>query len=279
MSYVDDLFVNELQDILKEEWENDNRAKWTDETQVQTKRIIQSFQKYDLSKGFPITSLREINWKAAIDEIIWVYIKQSNNVKDLNSKIWNSWANEKGEVEAAYGHQIAKPTMGYESQMHYVLNEIKTNPSSRRIMMNMFDTRDQNIKATRSLIECAYATHFTVKGGKLHMTLLQRSGDEVVAAHTGGWNCVQYSFLQHAIAQECGLEVGTFTHFIQDKHMYNKHQDTALELIGRYYESEDTIELPQIKIANKSFFDLNADDVELIRYENKGKIKRLEVAI
>lgn len=174
MTTVNEKFISDLEDILDEEWETDNRAKWKDGGLVQTKRIIQSVNKYDLSQGFPILDLREINYKAAIDEIICFYMKKSNNIKDMNSKIWNSWANEKGDIEKAYGYQIAKPTMGYDSQIEYVIGEIKQNPTSRRIMMNMFNAEEQQTKATESLVECAYATHFTVKDGKLHMTLIQR---------------------------------------------------------------------------------------------------------
>lgn len=288
MTRVEELFINDLKDILGQEWEKDNRAKWKDGGIVQTKRIIQSVNKYDLSKGFPILNLRDINFKAAIDEIICFYMKKSNNIKDMNSKIWNSWANEDGDIKNAYGFQIAKPTMGYDSQIEYVIGEIKRNPTSRRIMMNMFNAEDQQIKATESLVECAYATHFSVKDGKLHMTLIQRSGDFMTAAGFGGWNTVQYAFLQHAIAQECGLEAGVFMHIVQDLHLYNRHVEQAEEVIRRYETtpiqigdsySFDPLPIPTIKIADKPFFELTAEDVELIGYMNHGKIKRLEVAI
>lgn len=171
MNKADKYLIDNLTEILEQEWEIDNRAKWEDGSQVKTKRILQVVNKYDLSEGFPITTLRNINWKAAIDEIIWIMIKQSNNIKDLNSSIWNSWANEKGEINKAYAYQIRKETMGFESQLHYVIDQIKSNPTSRRTMMNMFSAEEQHKKG---LIECAYATHFSVKDGKLHMTLIQR---------------------------------------------------------------------------------------------------------
>jgi thymidylate synthase len=278
MSFVDFNFVVDAELINSEEGELDNRAKWKDGSQVATKRILQVVNEYDLSLGFPISTLREINYKASIDEIIWIFMKLSNNIKDLNSKIWNSWANDKDEIAKAYGYQIAKPTMGHPSQIHYILHEIKNNPTSRRIQMNMFNAENQLTKATESLVECAYATHFSVKDGKLHMTLIQRSGDFLTAAGAGGWNVVQYAVLQHAIAKECGLNVGTFTHFVQDLHMYNKHQEQVEEMIRRYEELEP-YELPQLKIADKPFFELTADDFELIDYKHHGKIGRIEVAI
>lgn len=278
MNVINEMFIEDLKEILKQEWEIDNRAKWKDGTQVKTKRILQVVNQYDLSKGFPILGLRNINYKAAIDEIICFYMKLSNSIADLNSNIWNSWANEKGEIEKAYGYQIAKPTMGHPSQVHYVLHEIKSNPTSRRIMMNMFSVEEQQTKATKSLVECAYATHFSVKSGKLHMTLIQRSGDFMTAAGFGGWNTVQYAFLLHAIAKECGLEAGVLTHFVQDLHLYNKHEEQANLMIERFKVPSDS-PLSQIKIADKPFFELTADDVELIGYHNFGTIGKLEVAI
>jgi thymidylate synthase len=278
VSYVDDLFINNLKEILNQDWEIDNRAKWNDGEQTKTKRILQVVNKYDLSKGFPILELREINFPAAVEEMGWIFIQMSNNVKDLNSKIWNSWSDEQGYIQRAYGHQIAKPTMGFPSQIHYVLNEIKTNPTSRRIQMNMFNAEDQETKAKESLIECAYATHFSVKNGKLHMTLIQRSGDFLTAAGAGGWNVVQYATLQHAIAKECNLDVGVFTHLVQDLHLYNKHPEQAQEMIRRYEELE-SLELPTLKIADKPFFELTADDFELVGYKHHGKIGRIDVAI
>lgn len=278
MSQADQIFKDNLTEILQQEWEIDNRAKWKDGSQVATKRILQVVNKYDLSKGFPISTLRNINYKAAIDEIIWIYIKLSNNVKDLNSSIWNSWSNEEGLINKAYGYQIAKPTMGHSSQIQYVINEIKNNPTSRRIQMNMFDASEQQEKAKTSLIECAYATHFSVKNGKLHMTLIQRSGDFLTAAGSGGWNLVQYSALLCAIAQECNLVPGILTHFVQDLHLYNHHVEQGLELIRRYDELEE-YDLPKLIINKKPFFELTADDFTLEGYKNHGSIGRIEVAV
>src|SRR5699024_360162 len=117
MNLVDTKFINNLEEIMKQEWEEGSRAKWEDGTLAKTKRILQVVDKYDLSEGFPILSLRDINWKASIDEIIWIMFKQSNNVKDLNSSIWNSWADSEGNINKAYGYQIRKETMGYPSQL------------------------------------------------------------------------------------------------------------------------------------------------------------------
>jgi thymidylate synthase len=142
----------------------------------------------------------------------------------------------------------------------------------------MFNAKDQETKAKESLIECAFGTQFSVKNGKLHMTLIQRSGDFLTAAGSGGWNLVQYSALLHAIAKECGLDVGVLKHDIQDLHLYNKHPEQAKEMIKRYEEFE-SLELPTLKIADKPFFELTADDFELVGYKHHGKIGRIEVAV
>lgn len=277
MNKVDKYFIENLKKIKEENWEIDNRAKWEDGTQVYTKRILQVVNQYDLSKEFPILTLRDINWEAAIDETIWIMFRQSNNIKDLNSSIWSSWANEDGDINKAYGYQIRKKTMGHPSQLHYVIDQIKNNPTSRRIMMNMFSAHEQHEKG---LIECAYATHFSIKNNKLHMTLIQRSGDFLPAAGNGGFNTVQYAFLQHAIAQECGLDVGIFTHFIQDLHVYNKHMEQCDLLLERSLESVgDTLSTPKIQIANKSIFELTVEDVEILNYNPLGKIGKIPIAV
>lgn len=277
MNLVDTKFINNLEEIMKQEWEEGSRARWEDGTLAKTKRILQVVDKYDLSEGFPILSLRDINWKASIDEIIWIMFKQSNNVKDLNSSIWNSWADSEGNINKAYGYQIRKETMGYPSQLHYVIDQIKNNPKSRRIMMNMFSVDEQHEKG---LVECAYATHFSVKDGKLHMTLVQRAGDFLPASGNGGFNTIQYAFLQHAIAQECGLEAGIFTHFVQDLHIYDKHLEQCELMLERGYSSINTaFTVPEIKIANKSIFELTVDDVEIINYNPLGKIGKIPVAV
>lgn len=279
MQSINEIHAQNFIDILENEWEIDNRAKWEDGTQVKTKRELQVVNKWDLNNGFPITELRPIYWEKAIDEIIWIYMKMSNNVKDLNSGIWNSWANENGEIKKAYGYQIAQPTMGYDSQIEYVIGEIKKNPTSRRIFMNMFNAKDQLTKATESLVECAYAIHFSVKDGKLYSTLIQRSGDSLTAANFGGWNTVQYAFLTHAIAKECGLGVGIFTHIVQDLHAYNKHEEQILEIIERSTHHEAPENKVTIEIADKPFFELTTDDVKLHNYTPLPSVGKIEVAI
>lgn len=268
MTNADKIFKENLRDILDGEWEVDKRAKWADGTPIKTKRMIQVVNKYDLSKEFPVITLRPTGFKNAIDEILWIYQKRSNNIRDLNSKIWNAWADEGGSIGKAYGYQVDKPVFGHASQIDYVLSEVKNNPTSRRIMINMFNAEDMDDKA---LVECAYGLHFSVKRGKLYATLIQRSNDFLVA---NNWNLVQYSILTHMIARHCDLEVGEFTHFIQDLHIYNKHEENALEMLTR--EGTDVPKL-WINPDVTDFYDFTVDDFKLEGYEPEKQL-RFEVA-
>jgi thymidylate synthase len=269
VSKADWIFLDNLKDIINQDWEVDNRAKWDDGTPTMTKRILQVVNRYDLSEEFPALTLRPLALKSCVDEVLWIYQRRSNNINDLNSKVWDSWADETGSIGKAYAYQINKPTLGYTSQIDYVLGEIKKNPTSRRIMMNMFNVEDMPYKA---LIECAYAVHFSVKDNKLHSTLIQRSGDFLTA---NNWNVCQYAILAHMIAIHCGLRVGTLTHFIQDLHLYNKHEDDALTLLSR-----EPYDAPRLWINpdKKDFYSFKPEDFKLENYQKHSQIK-IEVAI
>src|SRR5690606_28597157 len=157
----------------------------------------------------------------------------------------------------------------------YVLNEIKTNPTSRRILMNMFNAEEQQAKSIKSLIECAYGTEISVKNGKLHYTLTQRSNDFITA---NNWNLLQYSALAQIIAMECDLGLGNFQHRIQDQHIYNKHYEQAKELLTRLDELDPTNRV-YLKINKKPFFELTIDDFELVNYNPLKGVGKIEVAV
>lgn len=269
MSKADIIFKQNLNSILSQKWEADNRAKWKDGSEIKTKRILQVINKYDLSEEFPALTLRPLALKSCIGELLWVFSRQSNNIKDLNSKVWDSWADESGSIGKAYADQIKKPMMGYNNQVDYVLGEIQKNSTSRRIMMNMFNVEDMQHK---NLIECAYATHFSVKDGKLYTTLIQRSGDFLTA---NNWNLCQYAILTHMVARHCGLEVGVLTHFIQDLHIYNHHEENAMIVLNR--ESYNSPNL-WINPNKKDFYSFEVEDFRLDNYKKHEQLK-IEIAI
>lgn len=171
MSVIDQYHQETLKQLLAEPWEPDNRAVWEDGTPVMTKRIPFVVREYDLSKEFPASTIRGVPLKTCFREIDWIYRQRSNNVNDFKGKIWNSWADESGSIGRAYGYQIAKAVYGYPNQMDYVLEEGKKNPTSRRLVIEMWnvdDIKDMNLPP------CAHHLQFIIKDGKVNLLLKQR---------------------------------------------------------------------------------------------------------
>ena len=206
--------------------------------------------------------------------------KKSNNIKDLNSHIWDQWADENGTIGKAYGYQLGKKYQfktkeGIKEmdQVDYVLYLLKNDPASRRIMTNIFN--HEELKDMR-LEPCAYGTQWLVKGGKLHLILNQRSQDMLAA---NGWNTMQYAALLCMFAQVAGLEVGTLTHNIGDCHIYDRH----VPLIEKLIEAEAKDVCPKLKINNptKNFYDFKVEDFEIEGYDYNKDIKlgKIPVAI
>lgn len=276
MSYADKLFVNNITDILENgvwDTEYDVRPKWEDGTPAHTIKKFGIINRYDLSKELPILTLRKINFNAAIDEILWIWQKKSNNVHDLNSHIWDSWADENGSIGKAYGYQLAQKHIykeGEFDQVDRVLYDLKHNPSSRRIMTNIYNFEDLH---EMNLYPCAYSMTFNVSGNKLNGILNQRSNDMLVA---NNWNVLQYSVLIMMFAQVSGLVPGELVHVISDAHVYDRHVETAKEVIAK-----GQFEAPKLIINDKvkDFYDFKVEDFELVDYKYNLLGKKLPVAI
>ena len=276
MSYADKLFVNNITDILENgvwDTEYDVRPKWEDGTPAHTIKKFGIINRYDLSKELPILTLRKINFNAAIDEILWIWQKKSNNVHDLNSHIWDSWADESGSIGKAYGYQLAQKHIykeGEFDQVDRVLYDLKHNPSSRRIMTNIYNFEDLH---EMNLYPCAYSMTFNVSGNKLNGILNQRSNDMLVA---NNWNVLQYSVLIMMFAQVSGLVPGELVHVISDAHVYDRHVETAKEVIAK-----EQFEAPKLIINDKvkDFYDFKVEDFELVDYKYNLIGKKLPVAI
>ena len=148
MSYADKVFVENVKDILENGvWDTDKevRPHWEDGTPAHTVKKFCVVNRYDLQKEFPIITVRRTFFKSAIDEILWIWQKKSNNVHDLKSRIWDSWADENGSIGKAYGYQLAKKSIykeGEFDQVDRVLFDLKNNPQSRRIMTNIYNFDD-----------------------------------------------------------------------------------------------------------------------------------------
>lgn len=276
MSLADKLFIDMCNDILENGVSSEGeviRAKWDDGQPAYTIKKFCVVNRYDLSKEFPILTLRPTNLKAAIDELLWIWQKKSNNVKDLNSRIWDSWADETGSIGKAYGYQIGqkhKYKEGEFDQIDRVIYDLKNNPYSRRIITNIYNHYDLN---EMNLYPCAYSVTFNVTGKKLNAILNQRSNDILVA---NNWNVTQYAILVHMLAQVCDLEVGELVHVIADAHIYDRHIPLIKELINREsYNAPKLVINPNVK----DFYDFKVEDFTLENYQSGPQIKKIPVAI
>lgn len=276
MSLADKVFIEMCRDILETGISSEGqevRPSWEDGTPAHTIKKFGVVNRYDLSKEFPILTLRKINFKAAIDEILWIWQKKSNNVKDLNSHIWDAWADEDGSIGKAYGYQLGikhKYKEGEFDQVDRVLYDLKHNPYSRRIMTNLYNHHDLH---EMNLYPCAYSVTFNVTGNKLNAILNQRSQDILVA---NGWNVCQYAVLVHMFAQVSGLEAGELVHVIADAHIYDRHIPIVKELIERTpYPAPKFAINPDLK----DFYDFTVDDFKLEGYEYGEPIKNIPVAV
>lgn len=276
MSIADQIFINTCRDILDNGISDQDlpvRPHWLDGTPAHTIKKFCIVNRYDLSKEFPIITLRRTAFKSAIDEILWIWQKKSNNVHDLNSHIWDSWADETGSIGKAYGYQLGvKSTYpeGEFDQVDRVLFDLKNNPSSRRILTNIYNFQDLH---EMHLYPCAYSMTFNVTGNKLNGILNQRSQDTLTA---NNWNVVQYAVLLHMFAQVSGLEVGEFVHVISDAHIYDRHVPIVEEILKNPQYPAPTFKMNKDV---KNFYDFTVDDFELVDYNYTKLDKKIEVAI
>ena len=276
MSSADIAFINTCRDILDNgTWVTGEkvRPKWDDGEQAFTIKKFGVVNRYDLSKEFPLLTLRPIGLRAAIDEILWIWQKKSNNINDLGSHIWDSWADENGSIGKAYGYQMGvkhKYKEGEFDMVDRVLYDLKNNPCSRRIMTNIYNFEDLHEMA---LYPCAYSMTFNVVDNKLCAILNQRSQDMLAA---NAWNVAQYAALVMMFAQVSGLEPGEFVHVIADAHIYDRHIPIVKELIERESFPAPKVELDK-SITN--FYDFTPDSFTVTDYKHGEKIARFPVAI
>lgn len=281
MSKADVIFKEMCQDILENGTDTKGekvRPHWEDGAQAYTIKKFGVVNRYNLREEFPAMTLRKTGFKNAVDEILWIWQKKSNNIKDLNSHIWDSWADEEGSIGKAYGYQLSvkhKYKEGEMDQVDRVLYDLKNNPFSRRIMTNLYVHQDLS---EMNLYPCAYSMTFNVttdkESGKLvlNAVLNQRSSDVLTA---NNWNVVQYAVLLHMIAQSCDMIAGELVHMIADCHIYDRHVELVKELISR-----EAMPAPKFWINPeiKNFYDFTVDDVRLDDYQTGPQIK-IPVAI
>ena len=231
MSYADQVFRTNCLDILQNGVRDDDltvRPHWEDGTPAHTIKKFGLVNRYDLQKEFPILTLRRTYLKSAVDELLWIWQKKSNNVHDLSSHIWDAWADETGSIGKAYGYQLGVKHQykeGMFDQVDRVLYDLRHNPASRRILTSLYNFEDLH---DMNLYPCAYSMTFNVSNGTLNAILNQRSQDMLAA---NNWNVCQYAVLVHMFAQVSGLKAGELVHVIADAHIYDRHVPVIEQLI------------------------------------------------
>ena len=271
MSKADTIFINNCKQILTSGYWDTNqdvRPKWEDGTAAHTIKVFGLVNRYNLTEEFPLMTLRYTRYKNAIDEILWIWQKKSNNVNELNSHIWDYWADESGTIGKAYGYQLGIKhhyKEGEFDQVDRVIYDLKNNPYSRRIITNMYVHSDLS---EMNMYPCAYNMTFNVTEGCLNGILNQRSQDMLAA---NNWNVCQYSILLHMFAQIADLKVGELIHVIADAHIYDRHLPIIEDLL-----SQPQYEAPTLEIDKniKDFYDFKVDSFRIKGYKfNKLGIK------
>lgn len=276
MSHADDLFKENCRTILRQGYKQTGetvRPRWPDGTPAYTIKAFGLVNRYDLSQEFPVLTIRPINFKAAVDELLWIWQKKSNRIADLNSRIWDSWADAAGTIGKAYGYQLGikhQYAEGRFDQVDRVLYDLKHNPSSRRILTNLYNHEDLH---AMQLYPCAYSLTLNVSGKRLNALLNQRSQDMLVA---NGWNVTQYAVLVHLLAQVSGLEAGDLVHVIADAHIYDRHVPLVEELLSREgYAAPNLYIDPDIS----DFYAVKPDQIRLEQYRHGEKMTGIPVAV
>lgn len=276
MAIADEIFIQNMNDIINNgTWDTDYpvRPHWADGTPAHTVKKFCIVNRYDLSKELPILTIRRTYFKSCLDELLWIWQKKSNNIHDLHSHIWDSWADENGSIGKAYGYQLGKKAIypeGEFDQVDRVLYDLKHNPNSRRIMTNIYNFEDLH---EMGLYPCAYSMTFNVEGDRLNGILNQRSNDMLTA---NNWNVVQYAILIMMFAQVSGLKPGKLIHVIADAHIYDRHIPLVKKVIAKpQHKAPKLVMNPDVK----NFYDFKVEDFQLIDYEYEILEEKIPVAI
>lgn len=281
MSYADKVFKETCIDIIENGYSSEGfevRPKWEDGTDAHTIKTFGVIHRYDLRKEFPAITLRNVFIKSATDEMLWIYQKKSNNIHDLKSNVWNQWADENGSIGTCYGFTIGEKYLYkgmWLDQIDKVRWQLKNEPFSRRIMVNMYQFKNLE---TGALDPCVYSVTFnvtTTKDGKLVLNAIlnQRSQDMLAA---NGWNVVQYAVLLMMLAQEAGMIAGELIHVIADCHIYDRHIPMIKELLDREEYDAPIVKLnPEIT----NFYKFTTDDLIIENYKYGPQIKNIPIAV
>ena len=276
MSRADELFIQNCKEILAHGvWDTDQnvRPRWEDGTPAHTIKAFGIVNRYDLREEFPVQTIRKMAFRNALDELLWIWQKKSNQIQDLNSHIWDAWADESGSIGKAYCYQLGvkhRYPEGEFDQVDRVLYDLKHNPASRRILTNLYNHADLH---EMHLYPCAWSMTFNVSGRTLNAILNQRSQDMLTA---NGWNVMQYAALVHMLAQMSSLEAGELIHVIADAHIYDRHVPIVEELLER-----KPYDAPKLWIdpAVEDFYAFTPESLRLEGYQAHPLAGKIPVAV
>jgi thymidylate synthase len=280
MALADKYFKEEVTTILTSGFNDENyevRPKWPDGTPAHTIKTFCAVRRYDLSKEFPVLTLRTQAFKGVVRELLWMWQKKSNIVDELgkSAAIWRAWEDDKGTIGKTYGYQLGKTatySYGELDQVDNLIYLLKNKPMDRRMITTMWCPEDLH---EMNLPPCVYETLWDVSNGKLNCTVIQRSGDMLAAAASGGWDTMQYAILTHMLAQVCGYEVGELVHIVNNLHIYDRHVEAVKEVMNNpEYPAPKLWINPEVK----SFYDFTEEDFELIDYQSTKLTSKFEVA-
>ena len=280
MSLADKYFKEEVNQILTSGFNDEQyevRPKWPDGVPAHTIKTFCAIRRYDLSKEFPVLTLRTQAFKGVVRELLWMWQKKSNVVNELgkSASIWRAWEDENGTIGKTYGYQLGKVSdygYGKFDQVDNLIYLLKNKPMDRRMITTMWCPEDLN---EMNLPPCVYETLWDVKDGKLNCLVIQRSGDLLAAAASGGWDTMQYAILTHMLAQVCGYEVGELVHIVNNLHIYDRHVDAVKEVMNNpEYPAPKLWINPEVK----NFYDFTEEDFELIDYQSTKLTTKFQVA-
>jgi thymidylate synthase len=278
MSNYDTQYADLVRNIIdygySDEGEN-VRPRWADGTPAHTLSLISEKISFT-GNEVPILTTKRVAWKTAIHELLWFYVKRTSDVsylKENNVKIWDEWTREDGTIGKAYGYQLGKTIKvghyNWSNQVHNLIDQLKSNPASRRHIISLWNIDDLHDMA---LYPCVWHNQWLVKEGKLHLIVGIRSNDVALGQP---FNVFQYYVLQRMVAQVTGYEIGTLTFNINDAHIYTRHIEGLKEQIEREpYPAPTLLINPDIK----NFDDFRIDDFQLVDYKCHPTID-FEVAI
>ena len=247
----------------------DHGAQKSDRTGTGTRSVFGWQMRFDLAQGFPLVTTKKLHTKSIVHELLW-FLRGETNVAYLNEhgvSIWDEWADANGELGPVYGKQWrswSAPDGKTIDQIAWVIDEIKRNPDSRRLVVSAWNVAEL---AQMALQPCHALFQFHIAGGRLSCQLYQRSADIFLGVP---FNIASYALLTHMVAQVCGLRAGDFVHTLGDAHLYNNHLQQARAQLERAPLPLPTLRLnPQVR----SIFDFRYDDIAIEGYQSHASIK------